>query len=84
MIRIQIDPSPDYLRRGGEMRAFDCSHASHEDVHFTADDDEGLIQQIQQHRDEYHQEISDQQIREMVTTGAYNEGDSSATTQQTG
>jgi hypothetical protein len=60
------------------MRAFDCSHESHEDVHFTADDDEGLVQQIQRHRDEYHQEISDEQIREMVSTGAYDEDASRA------
>ena len=55
------------------MRAFDCSHDSHEDVHFTADSDEGLIEKIRQHRDEYHQEISDEQIREMVTASAYDE-----------
>ena len=55
------------------MRAFDCSHEAHEDVHFSAENDEGLIEQIRQHRDEYHREISDEQIREMVTAGAYDE-----------
>lgn len=55
------------------MRAFDCVHEAHEDVHFTAETDEDLIEQIRQHRDQYHTEISDEQIREMVTTGAYDE-----------
>jgi hypothetical protein len=55
------------------MRGFDCSHESHEDVHFSAESDDALIEQIRQHRDEYHQEISDEQIREMVTAGAYDE-----------
>jgi hypothetical protein len=55
------------------MRAFDCVHEAHEDVHFSAENDEGLIDQIRQHRDQYHQEISDEQIREMVTAGAYDE-----------
>jgi hypothetical protein len=55
------------------VRAFDCSHESHDDVHFTADNDDGLIEKIRQHRDEYHREISDEQIREMVAAGAYDE-----------
>jgi hypothetical protein len=55
------------------MRGFDCSHEAHEDVHFSAEDDVSLIEQVRQHRDEYHREISDQQIREMVTAGAYDE-----------
>jgi hypothetical protein len=62
------------------MRAFDCSHERHEDVHFAANDDEGLIQQIRQHRDEYHPEISDDQIREMVSSGAYDEDEAPAAT----
>jgi hypothetical protein len=55
------------------VRAFDCSHEAHEDIHFTAENDEGLIQQIREHRDQYHPEISDEQIREMVTADAYEE-----------
>ena len=56
------------------MRAFDCIHEAHEDVHFSAENDEELVSQIRQHRDQYHSEISDDQIREMVTAGAYDEG----------
>jgi hypothetical protein len=59
------------------MRGFDCSHESHEDIHFSAENDEALIEQIRQHRDEYHREISDDQIREMVMSGAYDENSSS-------
>jgi len=55
------------------MRAFDCSHESHEDVHFSAENDEDLVEQIRQHRDQYHPEIGDEQIRDMVTAGAYDE-----------
>jgi hypothetical protein len=55
------------------VRAFDCSHETHEDVHFTAETDDDLIQRIRQHRDQYHRELSDEQIREMVTVGAYDE-----------
>ena len=55
------------------MRAFDCVHESHADVHFTAESDDALIEQIRRHRDQFHAEISDEQIREMVTAGAYDE-----------
>jgi predicted small metal-binding protein len=60
------------------MRAFDCVHEAHEDVHFSAENDEELVDQIRQHRDQYHPEISDDQIREMVTAGAYDEGGGAA------
>jgi hypothetical protein len=56
------------------MRALDCRDPDvHEDIHFTADSDEDLVTQIQQHRDEYHSAITDEQIREMVSSGAYDE-----------
>jgi predicted small metal-binding protein len=55
------------------MRAFDCSHEAHEDMHFTASSDDELLDQIKRHRDEYHTEISDDQITELVTQGAYDE-----------
>jgi hypothetical protein len=42
-------------------------------VHFTAETDDELVEQIRSHRDQYHSEISDEQIREMVSTGAYDE-----------
>jgi hypothetical protein len=56
------------------MRALDCSHPAHEeDMHFTAADDEALLARVMQHRDEYHPEISDDEIRETIAQGAYDE-----------
>lgn len=56
------------------MRALDCqAPGTHDDIHFTAGSDEDLITQIRQHRDEFHTDITDEQIKEMVATGAYDE-----------
>ena len=56
------------------MRAMDCRDpGTHDDIHFTADSDQDLISQIQQHRNEYHTEITDEQIKEMVASNAYDE-----------
>ena len=56
------------------MRALDCrAPGAHEDMHFTADSDQILITQVQQHRDQYHTDITDEQIRDLVATSAYDE-----------
>ena len=56
------------------MRAMDCSDpGTHEDVHFSAENDDALFAQVQKHRDEYHSEISDEEIKQMISTGAYDE-----------
>ena len=56
------------------MRAMDCSDTgTHEDVHFTAENDEELFAKIQQHRDQYHKEMSDDEIRQMISADAYDE-----------
>jgi hypothetical protein len=55
------------------MRAMDCVHDAHEDVHFTADNDDDLMDQVRRHRDEFHPEMSDDQIREYVAANAYDE-----------
>ena len=55
------------------MRALDCSHPSHDDVPFTGADDDDLIRQVQQHRDEYHTEMSDDDVRQVVAQNAYDE-----------
>jgi hypothetical protein len=55
------------------MRALDCVHEAHEDIHFTAETDEDLVEKVQQHRDEFHPEMTDDQIREHVTANAYDE-----------
>ncbi len=55
------------------MRALDCIHEGHEDMHISAKDDDDLLAKTMQHRDEYHPELSDDQIRDVVSTGAYDE-----------
>jgi predicted small metal-binding protein len=54
-------------------RGFDCSHSAHADIHFSAENDDELFRKVQEHRDQYHAEISDDQLRQMVSTGAYDE-----------
>lgn len=56
------------------MRAIDCSDpGNHEDVHFSAENDEALLGQVQKHRDEYHSEMTDDEIKQMISTDAYDE-----------
>ena len=55
------------------MRGFDCIHPSHDDTHLSGADDEELIQKGLQHRDQYHPEFTDDQIREIVTQNAQDE-----------
>lgn len=54
------------------MRAYDCTDAAHGDMHMTGADDAELTRQIQAHRDEYHEEMSDEQVQQMVSQ-AYDE-----------
>lgn len=56
------------------MRAMDCSDpGTHEDVHFSAENDDALFAQVQKHRDEYHSEMSDDEIKQLISTAAYDE-----------
>ncbi|MGZ8760707.1 MAG: DUF1059 domain-containing protein [Aeromicrobium sp.] len=56
------------------MRALDCRASdAHDDMHLTAQNDQDLITQVQQHRDQYHTDITDDQIKELVATSAYDE-----------
>jgi hypothetical protein len=49
------------------MRALDCSDPAHPDpMHFSAENDADLVEEIKKHRDEWHTQITDQQIQEMV------------------
>lgn len=54
-------------------RALDCRHPDHEDIHFTAENDEELFGKIQEHRDQYHPDMSDDDIRQDVLPNAYEE-----------
>jgi len=58
---------------GVAMRGFGWSHPAHEDVHVSAADDEELLRQAVDHRDQCHPETSDEQIREIVTANARDE-----------
>lgn len=42
-------------------------------MHFTADDDAQLIERIKEHRDQFHTDITDDGIRDMVSSSAYDE-----------
>ena len=55
------------------MRAMDCVHDDHEDIHFTGADDDELIRRITEHRDQFHPEMTDEQVRELVAADAYDE-----------
>jgi hypothetical protein len=55
------------------MRALDCIHEAHEDMHFTADTDEELAEKVRQHRDEYHRDMTDDQVQEYIAANAYDE-----------
>jgi hypothetical protein len=55
------------------MRALDCVHEAHEDMHFSAESDEDLVEQVRKHRDQYHPEMSDDDVRSAVAAGAYDE-----------
>jgi hypothetical protein len=51
----------------------DCVHKDHEDMHFTGADDDELLQRISEHRDQYHPEITDEQVDELVAANAHDE-----------
>ncbi len=55
------------------MRALDCVHDAHDDKHLVAEDDEGLVAQVMQHRDEYHPELTDDDVQQVVAQRAYDE-----------
>ena len=55
------------------MRAMDCVHDDHEDMHFTGADDDELAQRIMEHRDQFHPELGDDQVRELIAANAYDE-----------
>jgi hypothetical protein len=54
------------------MRAMDCSEG-HEDMHFTAATDDELFEQVKSHRDQYHPELNDEQLRQTIAQAAYDE-----------
>jgi hypothetical protein len=55
------------------MRAMDCIHPAHDDIHFTAATDDDLFEQVKLHRDEYHPELTDDQLRDTIAQSVYDE-----------
>jgi hypothetical protein len=56
--------------------AFDCCDPIHEEAHFTADDDAVLMAKVLGHFAEYHPDVPEDVVREMVVTRSYLEGSS--------
>lgn len=54
-------------------RGMDCRHEAHDDMHFTAADDGELLGTVQKHRDEFHPELSDDDIRGLISQHAHDE-----------
>ncbi len=55
------------------MRALDCVHEAHDDIHFTGETEEDLAAKVLEHRDQYHPEMSDDDVRQTVAAIAYDE-----------
>ena len=55
------------------MRALDCVHPAHEDVHATAATDDELVQKVRQHIVDAHPDMSPDDADGIVAQGAYDE-----------
>lgn len=55
------------------MRALDCKHPSHDDVHVTAGSDDELTQIVRQHITDAHPDMTPDQAEGIVAQGAYDE-----------
>ena len=55
------------------MRAMDCVHPAHEDMHATAETDEQLVEKVRQHITEVHPDMSPDEATQVVAQTAYNE-----------
>ena len=55
------------------MRAIDCKEPPHDEMHFTGATDDEIVDQLMRHRDEYHPQVTDDQIQESVRQAAYEE-----------
>lgn len=55
------------------MRAVDCVHPAHEDLHATAETDDQLIGKVRQHISEAHPDMSPDDANGIVAQGAYDE-----------
>lgn len=55
------------------MRALDCVHPAHEDMHATAATDTELIEKVRQHITEAHPDMSPEEALDLVRQNAYDE-----------
>ena len=55
------------------MRALDCIHPAHEDLHATAETDEELVEKVRAHIAQAHPDMSPDQAGDIVAEGAYDE-----------
>jgi hypothetical protein len=55
------------------MRALDCIHPAHEDMHATAGTDEELVEKVREHITEVHPDMDPDQAEGIVAQGAYDE-----------
>jgi hypothetical protein len=53
------------------VRAFDCFDPMHEEAHFTSDTDAVLIEKVLRHFAEYHPDIAEDAVRQLVGTRTY-------------
>ncbi len=53
------------------MRAFDCSDPMHETAHISAETSEVLIEKVLRHFADYHPDVGEQAVRELVAAAAY-------------
>ena len=54
-------------RKEDQMRGFNCVDPSHDRVEFTGADDEDLFRNIKEHTTQAHPQLTDSQIREMIS-----------------
>ena len=55
------------------MRGLDCQHAAHEDMHFTANNDDELLEKVKDHVCQYHPDMTEDDAKQVVSQGAYDE-----------
>ena len=52
-------------------RAFDCLDPMHEEAHFTSDTDAVLTEKVLRHFAEYHPDVAEDAVRQLVGTRTY-------------
>jgi hypothetical protein len=51
--------------------AFDCVDDVHDSAQFTAETHEQLLERVLQHFDDYHPEVREEDVNDLVNAGAY-------------